>query len=138
MRGDSALPPPDFAYSLPVAATLSDGIGSVSPAGIVSRGLKFDTPRGAAVIAPADGKILFAAPYRGQDGLVIIGHGGGWTSLLLGVASDKPKGSEVRRGELLGRALGPVGVELRRNGQPVSPALIAASSVPLSNGSENR
>jgi len=138
MRGDAALPPIDFAYSLPVAAALTDGMGSVSNAGIVSRGLRFDTPRGAAVIAPADGKILFAAPYRGQDGLIIIGHDNGWTSLLLGVASDKAKGERVRRGELLGRALGPIGVELRRNGQPVSPALIAASSVPLSNGGENR
>jgi len=138
MRGDSALPPSDFAYTLPVSATLTDGLGSISRAGIVSRGLKFDTPRGAAVIAPADGKILFAAPYRGEDGLVIIGHDGGWTSLLLGVASEKPKGTKVRRGEYLGRALGPVGVELRRNGQPVSPALIAASSVPLSNGGDNR
>ena len=138
MRGDAALPPIDFAYSLPVAAALTDGMGSVSNAGIVSRGLRFDTPRGAAVIAPADGKILFAAPYRGQDGLVIIGHDNGWTSLLLGVASEKRQGTQVRRGELLGRALGPVGVELRRNGQPVSPALIAASSLPLSNGGENR
>jgi murein DD-endopeptidase MepM/ murein hydrolase activator NlpD len=69
---------------------------------------------------------------------VIIEHGKGWTSLLLNVASDKRKGTRVRRGELLGRALGPVGVELRRNGQPVSPALIAASSVPLSNGGDNR
>ena len=138
MRGDSALPPADFAYSLPVAAALSDGLGTVSRSGIVSRGLRFETPRGAAVIAPADGKILFAAPYRGEDGLVIIEHEHGWTSLLLGVASDRPKGTRVRRGEYLGRALGPVGVELRRNGQPVSPALIAASSVPLSNGGENR
>jgi septal ring factor EnvC (AmiA/AmiB activator) len=90
------------------------------------------------VIVPADGRILFAAPFRGEDGVVIIGHAGGWTSLLLGVASDRPKGSMVKRGENLGRALGPVGVELRQNGRPVSPALIAASSVPLSNGGENR
>ena len=138
MRGDAALPPLDFAYSLPVAAPLTDGLGSVSKAGIISRGLRFDTPRGAAVIAPADGKILFAAPFRGQDGIVIIQHDGGWTSLLLGVASEKPRGTRVIRGELLGRALGRVGVELRRNGLPVSPALIAASSVPLSNSSENR
>jgi septal ring factor EnvC (AmiA/AmiB activator) len=138
IRGDAAMPAQDFAYSLPVTAALSDGLGTVSRSGIVSRGLRFDTPRGAAVIAPADGKVLFAAPYRGQDGVVIIEHDNGWTSLLLGVASDRPKGTSVKRGEYLGRALGPVGVELRRNGQPVSPALIAASSVPLSNGSENR
>ena len=138
MRGESALPPVDFPYSLPVTATLTAGLGSVSRAGIVTRGLRLDTQRGTAVAVPADGEIVFAAPYRGQDGVVIIEHRQGWTSLLLGVASDKRKGSRVRRGEYLGRALGPIGVELRRNGRPVSPALIAASSVPLSNGSENR
>ena len=138
MRGDSALSRVDFGYSLPVAAALSDGLGTVSRAGIASRGLTFATSRGARVIAPADGKIMFAAPFREQDGVVIIDHEGGWTSLLLGVASDKPKGTRVRRGEFLGRALGPIEVELRRNGRPVSPALIAASSVPLSNGGDNR
>jgi murein hydrolase activator len=138
MRGDSALPPIDFAYSLPVEAPLLVGLGTVSRAGIASRGLKFATSRGAPVTVPADGKILFAAPYRGQDGIVIIDHAEGWTSLLLGVSSEKPKGSKVRRGEFLGRALGPLGVELRRNGVPASPALIAASSVPLSNGGQKR
>ncbi len=138
MRGDSALPPGDFAYSLPAEAPLLDGLGSVSRAGITSRGLKYATPRGAPVIVPADGEVVFAAPYRGQDGIVIIDHPDGWTSLLLGVASEKPRGSRVRRGEFLGRALGPLGVELRRDGVPVSPALIAASSVPLSNGGDNR
>jgi septal ring factor EnvC (AmiA/AmiB activator) len=138
MRGDSALPPLDFGYSLPVEAPLLDGLGSVSRSGIASRGIKFATARGAPVIAPADGKIVFAAPYRGQDGIVIIDHEDGWTSLLLGVSSMKPKGSKVRRGEILGRALGPLGLELRRDGVPVSPALIAASSVPLSNADDNR
>jgi septal ring factor EnvC (AmiA/AmiB activator) len=138
MRGDSALPPPEFAYSLPVDAPLSAGLGSISKAGISSRGLRFATARGASVVAPADGEIIFAAPYRGQDGIVIIGHAGGRTSLLLGVASEKPRGSKVRRGELIGRALGPLGVELRQNGVPQSPALIAASSVPLSNGGNSR
>lgn len=138
MRGDSALPPLDFAYSLPAPAPLLDGLGSVNRAGIVSRGLRLDTSRGAGVIVPADGKILFAAPYRGQDGLVIIDHGDGWTSLLLNVASDQPRGAKVLRGQSLGRALGPIGIELRRNGVPISAALIAASSVPLSNSGDNR
>lgn len=138
MRGDAPLPVQEFAYSLPVDAPLVDGLGSVSPAGISSRGLRFGNARAAAVIAPADGKILFAAPYRGQDGVIIIDHGRGWTSLLLGVASDVPRGGSVRRGQPLGRALGPVGAELRHNGRPVSPAFIAASSVSLSNGGNNR
>ena len=138
MRGDSALPPSDFAYSLPVDAPLVEGLGSVSRAGISSRGLRFATSRGTPVIAPADGQIVFAAPYRGQDGIVIIAHQGGRTSLLLGVSSEKPRGSKVRRGEFIGRALGPLGVELRQGGVPQSPALIAASSVPLSNGGNSR
>jgi len=138
MRGDSALPPIDFAYSLPVDAPLIDGLGSVDRAGIASRGLRFDTRVGARVAVPADGTIMFAAPFRNEDGVVIIDHGGGWTSLLLGVASDRPRGAKVQRGEPLGRALGSIGVELRRKGGPVSPALIAASSVPLSNGGKTR
>jgi septal ring factor EnvC (AmiA/AmiB activator) len=138
MRGDSALPPSDFAYRLPVDAPLIEGLGSVSKAGISSRGLRFATSRGAPVLAPADGEIVFAAPYRGQDGIMIIQHPSGRTSLLLGVSSEKPRGSKVRRGEFIGRALGPLGVELRQNGIPQSPALIAASSVPLSNGGNSR
>ena len=138
MRGDSPLPPVGFAYSLPVSAPLLDGLGSVDRSGIVSRGLSFDTGRGVPVVVPADGTIAFAAPFRGKDGLVIINHGEGWTSLLLGVASDRPRGTRVKRGEPLGHALGQMEVELRRGGVPISPALIAASSVPLSNGGNNR
>jgi len=138
MRGDSALPANAFAYSLPVRAPLLDGLGSVSPAGISSRGLRFETGRGATVMVPADGTIAFAAPYRSEDGIVIIDHGGGWTSLLLGVASNRPRGTRVKRGEPLGRALGTIGVELRHDGQPVSPAFIAASSPALSNSGNSR
>lgn len=136
--GDAPLPAPDFRYGLPVKARVADGLGSVSRSGIVSRGVQFDTPRGAPVVAPADGAIAFAAPFRGQDGMVIIDHGNGWTTLLLGVASDKRRGTRVAGGEPIGRTLGPVGVELRRDGKPVSPAFIAASSPPLSNSANSR
>ena len=135
---DSQASPPALAYRIPVEAPLTDGLGSVNRAGIASRGLRFDTSRGAQVLAPADGTVLFAAPYRGQDGLVIIDHGDGWTSLLLNVASDVERGGRVRIGQPLGRALGPIGVELRQRGVPVSPAFIAASSVLLSNGGKGR
>ena len=138
MRGDSAVAPIDFAYSLPLPSPVIEGLGSVNAAGIASRGVRFDAGRGVMVAAPADGTILFAAPYRSEDGVIIIDHGAGWTSVLLGVASDRPRGTKVRRGEPLGRALGPVSAELRRNGRPVSPAFIAASSTPLSNSGISR
>jgi hypothetical protein len=42
----------------------------------------------------------------------------------------------VRLGQPLGRALGPLSVELSQNGRRMSPALIAGSSAPLSNKHE--
>lgn len=125
-------------YSLPSAAAVIDGLGSISPAGVRARGLRLATPRGAALIAPAAGTIMFAGPYREHDGVIIIDHGGGWTSLLLGAATRLKRGARIARGERFGSALGPVTVELREKGQPRSPALIAGSSAALSNGAQPR
>ena len=127
-----------LAYSLPASADVIDGLGSVSPAGVRSRGLRLATLRGAPLIAPADGTIAFAGPYREHDGVIIIDHGGGWTSLLLGAATPLARGARVARGQPLGKALGPVTVELREKGQPRSPALIAGSSQSLSNAARSR
>jgi murein DD-endopeptidase MepM/ murein hydrolase activator NlpD len=94
------------------------------------------TSRGAPVVAPGAGIVRFAGPYRSENGIVIIDHGGGWMSLLVNVASELKRGQRVRVGEPLGRALGPIGVELSQNGRRFSPALIAGSSRTLSNGNE--
>ncbi|MEQ7873537.1 peptidoglycan DD-metalloendopeptidase family protein [Sphingomonas sp. ASV193] len=136
--GSVAAPVPPMAYSLPADAPVEQGLGAVDRSGVVARGVRLATARGAAVIAPADGHILFAGPYRATDGLVIIDHGGGWRSLLIGVATELPRGASVTRGQPLGRALGPLEVELRHGGTIVSPALIAGSSAALSNGRETR
>ena len=77
------------------------------------------------MIAPADGTVLFAGPFRGHDGIVIIDHGRRLDQPADRRRQRKPRGARSRRGEPLGRALGPLGVELRQNGVPVSPALIA-------------
>ena len=127
-----ALPPP-IGYQLPAAAAVVEGLGSVSESGIRSRGITLATPAGTAVVAPAAGTIAFAGPFRRHDGIVIIDHGGGWMSLLLNVRTDLPEGSRIGAGQPLGRALGPVTVELSTNGRPVSAALIARSSHLLSN-----
>ena len=124
---------PPFAYALPVVAPLSEGVGAISDTGIRSRGLTLDSYRGAAVLVPADGTIAFSGPFRRHDGVVVIDHGKGWMSLLTGVRSERRKGDRVRAGESLGRALGPISVELSTNGRPVSAALIAGSSALLSN-----
>jgi septal ring factor EnvC (AmiA/AmiB activator) len=119
-------------YQLPAEAAVTNGLGSVSDSGIRSRGIMLATGRGATLTVPADGTILFAGPYRGQDGIVIIDHGGGWKTLILNAATDLQRGAQVRAGQRLGQALGPISVELSRNGQHFSPALIAGSSRSLS------
>ena len=124
---------PPFAYMLPVAAPLSVGVGAVSDTGIRSRGLTLESYREAEVLVPANGTIAFAGPFRRHDGVVIIDHGNGWMTLLTGVRSERRRGDKVRAGDPLGRALGPISVELSTNGRPVSAALIAGSSPLLSN-----
>ena len=110
-----------------------EGLGEVNASGVRSRGLTLATSRGTAVTVPASGIIRFSGPFRDYDGIVIIDHGGGWMSLIVNVASQLRPGTRVRAATPLGRAMGPLGVELSRNGQHLSPALIAGSSTTLSN-----
>jgi len=137
-RPAGATPKPTFAYALPGPFTVSDGMGAVSEIGVASRGITLDAPRGAALTVPGSGKVLFAGPYRRLDGLVIIDHGGGWTSLVANVRPAVAVGDSVRLGQPLGSALGPVSVELRDGKSLRSAALIARSSVSLSNADATR
>ena len=129
--GRAAAPP--LRYLLPSSARVTEGLGAVSGSGVRSRGLTLATPRGSQLIVPAPGVVRFAGPFRSHDGIVIIDHGGGWMSLILNVGSQLKRGDRVAAGAPLGRALGPVGVELTHRGTHVSPALIAGSSQMLSN-----
>ena len=133
---EGANPVPPFAYQLPAAAPVTDGLASVNASGVRSRGLTLATPRGAVVTVPADGIVKLAGPFRDYDGILIIDHGGGWISLIVNVASELRAGDRVRLGDPAGRALGPLQVELSRNGRRISPALIAGSSESLSKGSK--
>ena len=125
---DSRGSAPDLAFILPVDAPVIDGLGQVSAAGIRSRGTTFATRAGAPILVPADGILVFTGPYRRHDGIAIIDHGNGWMSLLVGVRPTMAKGARVARGAPLGRALGPVTLELSIEGRPRSAALIAGSS----------
>ena len=135
---DSRPAAPPLAYTLPTRAAVIEGLGSVSAAGVRSRGIRFATPRGSALTAPAAGTVLFANAYREHDGVIVIDHGKGWTSVLIDVAPSVRRGQRVAAGAPLGRALGDVQLELRERGQPRSAALIAGSSGLLSNGRKTR
>jgi septal ring factor EnvC (AmiA/AmiB activator) len=109
-------------------------MGAINDSGVLARGTTLATFRGMPLTAPADGTIKFAGPYRGYDGVLIIDHGGGWISLIVNAASTLRPGDKVRMGDDIGRALGPLQVELSQNGRRISPALIAGSSQNLSKG----
>lgn len=131
-EGSSATPPLD--WQMPLQARVLTGLSEVSEHGVRSRGVTIDAYRGAPVLAPADGRVAFAGPFRRREGVVIIDHGDGWMTLLAEVRTTLPVGSKVTKGEPIGRALGDVTVELSRNGTPQPAALIARSSPLLSKG----
>jgi murein hydrolase activator len=129
---EGAAPRLPFAYQLPAAAPVIEGLAHVNESGVRAQGVTLATPRGAPVAAPAAGIVRFSGPYRDYDGVLIIDHGGGWMSLIVNVGSELRAGDRVQLGAPVGRALGPLQVELSQNGRRISPALIAGSSQSLS------
>nr|WP_236697539.1 peptidoglycan DD-metalloendopeptidase family protein [Sphingomonas sp. Leaf357] len=111
-------------YRLPVVGKVVTGLGELSEAGVRSRGVTIAAAADATVVAPAAGRVAYAAPFRGYGTIVILDHGGGWTSLVsgLGLASVKV-GESIDQGQPIGRAGGGddprVTVELRRRGRAV-------------------
>jgi septal ring factor EnvC (AmiA/AmiB activator) len=118
--GDPSAPRRPPHYVLPVEGRLLRGTGEISDAGVHARGLTFATAAGAQAVAPRSGRIAYAAPYRGYGEVVIIDHGGGWTTTmtnLSGLAVER--GDRVRARQPLGRTgAGEVKVELRKDGRP--------------------
>ncbi len=112
------------AYALPVRGRLVTGLDEISDVGVRSRGLTFAVAAGAAVVAPATGIVRYARPFRGYGTVVILDHGGGWTSLVTGLGNaDVRVNQSVARGASLGRAMTGeeprITVELRRRGRPM-------------------
>ena len=116
---------PALAVLLPVQGRLVAGFGADLPGQPRSRGVAIAAQAGAQVISPGAGRVAFAGAYRGFGQIVIVDHGGGWTSLVTGLAQlDVGVGNELVAGSPLGSA-GPgrpvVTLELRHDGQPVNP-----------------
>lgn len=126
----AAAPPPTTdqpltrgAYRLPVVGRMIAGLGEVDDSGVRSRGITIAAQPGGQVVAPAPGRVSFAGDYRGYGKIVIIDHGGGWTSLLTGmIGLSASVGDSVAAGAPIGRAGSDdahITVELRRAGRPV-------------------
>ena len=112
------------AYRLPVTGNLVTGLGELSATGVRARGLTLATAINARVVAPAAGRVVYAGPFRGYGGVIILDHGDGWTSLVAGLGGLAVRvGDRVAPGQLIGRAWANgdprVTIELRRRGQPM-------------------
>ena len=114
---------------LPVQGQVVQRFGAVDALGAVARGLTVETRLEARVVAPFDGKIVFAGPFRSYGLLLIITHGEGYHTLIAGLSRiDSQVGRWLLSGEPVGVAGGEgaekstVYVELRHDGEPINPS----------------
>jgi murein hydrolase activator len=135
-----AFDPPHSKLLLPVAGTISQRFGEPDAAGELSHGLEIAAMPGAEVIAPFDGRVVFAGAFRGLGLLLILRHGALYHSQLSGLGRvDVIADQWVLAGEPVGampgvaangaspqnqQASAPgsvLGFEMRQGGQPVDP-----------------
>ncbi len=113
-----------------------EAIGYVSANGARSDSdhrIKIDARPRQRVAAPHKGRIAFAGNFRSYGLLLIIERGNGYHTLLWGFSSlDIGLGDNVQTGQIIGvmrdEPSPKLNVELRRNGQPVSPEVWLAAS----------
>ena len=123
-RSSAAVAPPS-AYRLPVTGRTIFGFGERGADGQRRQGLSLAPRPGAVVVAPADGRVAFAGPYRGYGRIVILEHANGWTSLVTGLGRiNVGVGDALLGGAPLGTAPAAdprITLELRRAGNAVNP-----------------
>ena len=112
----------------PAVGRLTGRYGQATRSGLTRKGITIETRAGAQVIAPHEGRVVFAGPFRKYGQLLIIEHGEGYYSLLAGLARiDGVIGQWILGGEPVGIMGRPENgnpalyMELRRNGQPINP-----------------
>jgi septal ring factor EnvC (AmiA/AmiB activator) len=110
---------------LPAVGKIAARYGQTSPGG-TTKGITIATRPGATVVAPYDGVVAFAGPFRGYGKLIIIEHSEGYHTLIAGMARiDTSVGQRVLAGEPIAAMAGEGGptlyVELRKDGQPINP-----------------
>ncbi|MGQ0677585.1 MAG: murein hydrolase activator EnvC family protein [Rhodospirillales bacterium] len=119
-------PPARGGMTNPVSGRVVRNYGQTDASGSASRGVVFGAEARARVVAPYDGQVVYAGPFRGYGRILIIEHGGGYHTLLSGLGRiDCAVGQWLLAGEpvaVMGEQSGAgLYVELRRDGQPVNP-----------------
>jgi len=112
----------------PVQGPVVRRYGEKDEFGATSKGIVLEGRAGAQVVAPFDGEVVFAGPFRGYGRILLIEHGGGYHTLLAGLGRiDSVPGQWLLAGEPVAvMGDGEAGrtrlyVEFRRNGRPINP-----------------
>ncbi len=111
---------------IPARGHIVTRYGEQKVKGVVSKGIMIETRNQAQVIAPFDGSVVFAGPFRGYGNMIIIDHGEGYLSLLAGLGTiDTDVGQMLLAGEPVGQmpkeSSPKLYVEMRRNNKPINP-----------------
>lgn len=112
--------------SYPAMGRVVTRYGEELSKGVSSKGITIQTRNQAQVIAPFDGSVLFAGPFRGYGNLIIIEHGRGYTSLLAGMNDiDCEVGQMLLAGEPVGlmpsSGQARLYMEIRKDNHPINP-----------------
>jgi len=129
-----AFDPPHSLLTMPVAGTISRPFGTVDGAEAKSQGLQLAALPGGEVVAPFDGRVVYAGRFSKLGLVLIMRHGGLYHTLLGGLGRvDAKVGQWVLAGEPVGavpdavdKAAGTLYVELRRDGGPIDPQVYLA------------
>ena len=88
---------------LPVTGRLIRKYGAPLAGEARAKGITLRTARGAAVIAPFDGRVEFAGPFN-EDHVIILNVGGGYFIVLTGLGKTLVRaGTRIRAGEPIGQ-----------------------------------
>jgi len=114
--------------SRPAAGPVITAYGQETAKGVSSKGIVIKTRTLAQVVAPFDGAVVFAGPFKGYGNMVIIEHGKGYLSLLAGLDNfDCEIGQMLLAGEPLGQMPNSkeakLYMEIRKDSHPVNPEI---------------
>lgn len=109
----------------PVRGQVTEHFGHETLAGSHTKGITITGRSQARVIAPFDGTVLFAGPFKNYGELVILDHGDNYLTLLAGMDHINPTvGQAVLAGEPIGQmktTKPELYIEIRKDGQAIDP-----------------
>lgn len=149
--------------TLPAQGVIVKGFGDRTTTGSKTRGVTWQTRAAAIVVAPWEGRVVFAGQFRSFGRILIIDHGEGYHSLIaglerldaeinqwvlagepVGVAGGETTNNSLKRGGRTGKGQAdgstkPTGgpnlyVEFRHDGQPINPLPWIAASTDRTRG----